>query len=37
MCLRDDEAPEVKDNACSAIAWLIEMSGPEVPLNQVEA
>ncbi|KAK9818938.1 hypothetical protein WJX74_003705 [Apatococcus lobatus] len=33
--LRGDEAPEVKDNACSAIAWLIEKSGSELPLTQV--
>ena len=33
--LRDDEAPEVKDNACSAIAWLIESCSSQIPLRQV--
>ena len=34
--LRDDEAPEVKDNACSAVAWLIESCSSQIPLSQVE-
>ncbi len=33
--LRDGEAPEVKDNACSAMAWLIETSRSQLPLKEV--